>query len=895
MPGDELPYVRESAVVLLPPKNLESKPLRVMGQTTGFPQRDGVGRMYVGNMSDDKFSPEEIITWKNTRGGGKPGKNQTIGWKEECFSGQKLRISFWIKFMHQVPPAQDDFGIMVGPSIYNNFVGECKAKKWHFVEQLSQCGRSRKEPEVLLLFDAITEQQTVHISQFRVQVFNDDDSVRSTFCAIPSSSQTIPIKVMGRYGGFPQNVGVGRMQVGDVVDNKFRSDEIITWNNTHKFMGKGGPYQWLGWQSTKFARQTLRVSFWVKFVERVPVPSSNFGISLYGEVFNDWMLDEKIESDQWHYVEQNLKCGLSGDFNHVVLKFDSIPHEQVVRISQLRLDILSDSGTGEFRKRIKRQSSSISPNFSKPRPTLSTSLSIDSSNIADTFSVIPSLSPSANSRPKVMGKFADFPRNEGVGRMYVGDVEDVEEKFPAEEVITWENTYGCAGGNQWVGWEDVAFANQKLRVTCWVKFVEKVPEPSHNFGIKVYGVLYNNWLKECTPDTWHYVERTVKCRRSGGDEGGGRHGDGNYVVLIFDSIQHTQTVRMSQFNVEILTPDASDVDRTYTAITSGSLPLPKAQLPLRIMDRYNNFPVEEKDARMYVAEVIDDTFRPEQIITYDKTSDSPTEYHSIGWMNKAFSDQILRISFWVKFVKQVPVPSRNFGVKVFGKLFNNFVQRCHSDEWYYVEKTVKNKSSGDSNKLHLIFDSIDHNQTIRIAEFKVEILKDPTKTQLEFQLAETYDAIDAGWRQASVADVHRCLDSIEMLLVSEEDDDFALLDGTVSGPKGGYQTQSGNDAACETMIIVKGKQEVRFKLVKFKRAMEPGWRLATVGDIESSMEEIKEVLSNKTWHICGLQDGKIGGAGYEYELHRVNEEYAGYNYEIEYTTGERGMCIVVKE
>ena len=149
--------------------------------------------------------------------------------------------------------------------------------------------------------------------------------------------------------------------------------------------------------------------------------------------------------------------------------------------------------------------------------------------------------PSKSIELTVMGSGNSFPKAYGVGKFYIGNVED--DKFTANEIITYENIKGTTGGNQWFGWRNSLFSNKKLQITFWIKFVDSVPKQSGNFGIKVYGALFNDFVKRCQPNKWCFVEKTTVCRASG---------DGNHVLLIFDSISHKQTIRISQFQIKIL-------------------------------------------------------------------------------------------------------------------------------------------------------------------------------------------------------------------------------------------------------------------------------------------------------------------------------------------------------
>ncbi|XP_066921690.1 uncharacterized protein [Clytia hemisphaerica] len=134
-----------------------------------------------------------------------------------------------------------------------------------------------------------------------------------------------------------------------------------------------------------------------------------------------------------------------------------------------------------------------------------------------------------------------FPFAWRVGVVYLGGVED--EIFYPYEIITWENTVGHVDIHQWIGFQDAAFANKLLHVECWVKFVGSVPERSDQFGIKVYGVVYNGWVVDCQADEWCKVALNIQNIN---------YGDFNYVIIIFDSINHQQIVRIAHFTVTIL-------------------------------------------------------------------------------------------------------------------------------------------------------------------------------------------------------------------------------------------------------------------------------------------------------------------------------------------------------
>lgn len=66
--------------------------------------------------------------------------------------------------------------------------------------------------------------------------------------------------------------------------------------------------------------------------------------------------------------------------------------------------------------------------------------------------------------------------------------------------------------------------------------------------------------------------------------------------------------------------------------------------------------------------------------------------------------------------------------------------------------------------------------------------------------------------------------------------------------------------------------EVDFKVVDIHTSVDAQWRLATTFDCETHMNKIKTVLADKTWHICALEDGNIGGPGYNYGIRFDSQE-----------------------
>lgn len=96
------------------------------------------------------------------------------------------------------------------------------------------------------------------------------------------------------------------------------------------------------------------------------------------------------------------------------------------------------------------------------------------------------------------------------------------------------------GSHHWIGWKKAA-QKKWIRVSCWIKFNFPVPNPKENVGIKIHGVLNNDWLKYCELQKWQYIEATEKASGN----------DGNSVLLIFDKIG-TTSINFTKLTMEEL-------------------------------------------------------------------------------------------------------------------------------------------------------------------------------------------------------------------------------------------------------------------------------------------------------------------------------------------------------
>ena len=148
----------------------------------------------------------------------------------------------------------------------------------------------------------------------------------------------------------------------------------------------------------------------------------------------------------------------------------------------------------------------------------------------------------ADTKLKIFGKTGkNFPEETSNGKVFLGGI-ITDDKFDPDEIITFENTAGRSAPNQWLGFSDRAFANEKLKIEFWIKFVDTIPPKVPGFGMKIYNIMYNDWLDDCVANEWCEVSLDVQNVNSG---------DGDHVLLIFDAINQLQTVRIAQFTITV--------------------------------------------------------------------------------------------------------------------------------------------------------------------------------------------------------------------------------------------------------------------------------------------------------------------------------------------------------
>ena len=75
----------------------------------------------------------------------------------------------------------------------------------------------------------------------------------------------------------------------------------------------------------------------------------------------------------------------------------------------------------------------------------------------------------------------------------------------------------------------------------WIRFIDKVPPPSSNFGLKIHGSIQNEWVRELRPNEWGFVSAIAP----------GSNRDGSHLLLIFDSIAEKQEVEFAGLKCDI--------------------------------------------------------------------------------------------------------------------------------------------------------------------------------------------------------------------------------------------------------------------------------------------------------------------------------------------------------
>lgn len=131
-----------------------------------------------------------------------------------------------------------------------------------------------------------------------------------------------------------------------------------------------------------------------------------------------------------------------------------------------------------------------------------------------------------------------------------------------ERSIQYSKNETGSGPWQWSGWQKSIPRHLWIRLSCWIKFVGEVPAPSSNFGLKLHGRVDNSWVRNCRANTWEYISSVAQATG----------GDGNHIILIFDSIRERTVIRFTELRLEVIdSPQAETPINDYVAFTSNDL------------------------------------------------------------------------------------------------------------------------------------------------------------------------------------------------------------------------------------------------------------------------------------------------------------------------------------
>ena len=270
-------------------------------------------------------------------------------------------------------------------------------------------------------------------------------------------------------------IGVDNATV--VVPNRFRTIQLSRDSKESDIWrlvtGTQRAYQWVGWRIPEFRRKKVKVSFDVKF--RKKPESGHYGMKFYGKLVNSWI--NTAPMNEWTSVEfeENLPNG--GDGDHVILIFDRVSVDLELRDFKICDETNTCYGLGEGPAKI-GGSTFVESNI----------------NMENDLALVP-----------IRSNVIQITRN-------------------TTETDAWRLQTFRTGSWQWLGWQDSHLAYKSVKVSFDVKFTTK-PTRGNNYGMKFFGKIVNDWVKEAPIGEWYRVEL---------EETLPRHGDGYHILMIFD-------------------------------------------------------------------------------------------------------------------------------------------------------------------------------------------------------------------------------------------------------------------------------------------------------------------------------------------------------------------------
>merc|ERR1712127_525138 len=249
------------------------------------------------------------------------------------------------------------------------------------------------------------------------------------------------------------------------------------------------------------------------------------------------------------------------------------------------------------------------------------------------------------------------------------------------EASIWRLQTQTHGGWQWIGWKDESLGGKNIQVKFKVKFDTK-PTGGH-YGMKFFGKLVNDWVDEAPIGEWHNVILNETLRT---------HGDGYHIIMIFDNVS---------VDLEIEDFELCDSEGNCYKMGEG-----KSIISGHFFDSLG--------LDMETATEINPRLNYNIKMTRDDV-ESPiwriqTKTHGgwqwVGWRDSHLGNQKVKLSFDVKFTKKPISGTGNYGVKMFSKQMNDWVDDAPLGEWYHVEFEEILPLNGHGEYIILKFDGV---------------------------------------------------------------------------------------------------------------------------------------------------------------------------------------------
>ena len=103
----------------------------------------------------------------------------------------------------------------------------------------------------------------------------------------------------------------------------------------------------------------------------------------------------------------------------------------------------------------------------------------------------------------------------------------------------------------WNGWQYQVPKGTIVSMSVWIKFVNFIPNVDDgrvrsNLGFKHFGVIKNDWIRECKVNEWKHIKNIEYISRG--------NGDSYFNLFIFDTASDGQIIRWLDFKIEYYRP-----------------------------------------------------------------------------------------------------------------------------------------------------------------------------------------------------------------------------------------------------------------------------------------------------------------------------------------------------